>query len=153
MEIYLGADHNGFELKNELKHWLEEKGHTVMDMGPKEFDKADDYPDFGYEVAKAVAQAPDKRRGIAVCGSGVGMSVVADKVPGIRAALIHDPDIARAAQRDDDINVLALGSQYISSNKAKEVVEAWLETPFSGAERHVRRIGKIADYENVTRNE
>lgn len=147
MEIHIGADHNGFELKNELKSWLKAKGHTVMDAGPTEFDKGDDYPDFGYEVAKAVAQAPETRRGIAVCGSGVGMAVVADKVPGIRAALIHDPDIARAAQRDDNINVLALGSQYISPNKAKEVVEAWLETPFSGEERHVRRIGKIADYE------
>lgn len=147
MEIYIGADHNGLELKNTLKKWLEEKGHTVVDAGPTEFNKADDYPDFGYEVAKAVAEKPDQRRGIAVCGSGVGMSVVADKVKGVRAALIHDPDIARAAQRDDDINVLALGSQYISPNKAKEVVEAWLSTPFSGAERHVRRIGKISEYE------
>ncbi len=147
MEIYIGADHNGFELKNVLKTWLTEKGHTVVDAGPTEFNKGDDYPDFGYEVAKAVAEKPDTRRGIAVCGSGVGMSVVADKVKGVRAALIHDPDIARAAQRDDDINVLALGSQYISPNKAKEVVEAWLSTPFSGEERHVRRIGKISGYE------
>jgi ribose 5-phosphate isomerase B len=147
MEIHIGADHNGFELKNELKKWLEAKGHTVVDAGPTEFDKGDDYPDFGYEVAKAVGAQPDKRRGIAICGSGVGMSVVADKVKGVRAALIHDPDIARAAQRDDDINVLALGSQYISPNKAKEVVEAWLSTSFSGEERHKRRIGKISEYE------
>jgi ribose 5-phosphate isomerase B len=76
------------------------------------------------------------------------MAVVADKVPGIRAALIHDADIARAARRDDDINVLAIGAAYIAPNKAKEVVEAWLATPFSGLERHMRRIGKIAGYEN-----
>lgn len=147
MELYIGADHNGFELKNELKPWLQEQGHTVIDMGPAAFEKTDDYPDVGYELAKKVAEKPDERRGVLVCGSGVGMAVVAGKVKGIRASLIHDPDIARAAQRDDNVNVLALGAQYIAPNKAKEVLAAWLTTPFSGEERHVRRIGKISQYE------
>lgn len=147
MEIYLGADHNGLELKNELRSWLEAQGHNVTDIGPTELDAGDDYPDYGYQVAQAVAKNPTGSRGVLVCGSGVGMAVVANKVPGIRAAVIHDPDIARAAQRDDDINILALGASYIASNQAKQVLSAWLNTPFSQAERHVRRIGKITGYE------
>lgn len=147
MEIYIGADHNGFDLKNELKTWLEEKGHTVVDVGASDFEKADDYPDFGYEVAKEVAKNPETKKGILVCGSGVGMAVVANKVPNIRAALIHDPDVARAAQRDDDINVVALGASYVSPNKAKEVLDAWLTTSFSQEERHKRRLDKIAGIE------
>ena len=148
MNIYIGADHNGFEMKNELAAWLTEQGHSVTDLGASEFEKADDYPDFGIAVAKEVAQEPQTRRGVLVCGSGVGMAVAAGKVRGIRAAVIHDPKIAAAAQRDDDINVLAIGAAYTDIANAKEVIANWLATPFSGEDRHVRRISKIAEYEN-----
>jgi RpiB/LacA/LacB family sugar-phosphate isomerase len=147
MNIYIAADHNGYQMKNDLAKWLQAEGHTVIDMGPASFNKEDDYPDYGIEVARAVAKDPQQRFGILLCGSGVGMSVVADKVPGIRAAMIHDPDIAEAAQRDDDINVLALGAKYISTDNAKKVIQAWLKTPFAGAERFVRRINKIKQFE------
>ncbi|MGH9857544.1 MAG: RpiB/LacA/LacB family sugar-phosphate isomerase [Acidobacteriota bacterium] len=147
MNIYIAADHNGFSMKNELVEWLKAEGYDVTDMGPHEYDKGDDYPDYGIKVAEAVAKDTKNRYGVLLCGSGVGMAVVADKVKGIRAALIHDPKIAEAAQRDDDINVLALGSSYISPNKAKDVITAWLSTPFSEEERHKRRIGKIEAYE------
>lgn len=146
MEVFIGADHNGFELKNELKGWLADKGYAVQDMGPSESVLNDDYPDVALELAKQVAEKPDAR-GILICGSGVGVAVAANKVKGIRAALIHDADIARAATKDDDINVLALGAQYIAPNRAKEVVGAWLDSRFSKAERHARRIGKITEYE------
>ena len=147
MKIFIGADHNGFAMKNEISEWLRREGYEVEDMGPTEFDKTDDYPDFGIKVAEEVAKDTDNRFGVLVCGSGVGMSVAADKVKGVRAALIHDPEIARVAQRDDDINVLALGASFIDLGRAKEVIGAWLNTPFSKKERHIRRVKKITDYE------
>lgn len=148
MHIFLAADHNGLELKNNLAQWLTEQGETVHDLGPPEFNPDDDYPDYGIKVARAVAERPQERVGILVCGSGVGMAVVADKVKGVRAGLIHDPAIAQAARRDDDINVLALGARYISEAAAKEVVSAWLRAAFSGEARHRRRMEKIELYEN-----
>jgi len=150
MEIFIGADHNGFKMKGQLISWLEELGHTVVDVGAEALDEHDDYPDYGIKVAEAVAADSENRRGVLVCGSGVGMAVVADKVPGVRAALIHDENIAEAAQRDDDINVLSLGASHININQAKTVIKTWLDTPFSGGARHVRRLGKIADYESKT---
>lgn len=149
MKIFIAADHNGFELKNEIGAWLKENGYEVEDMGPDEFDKTDDYPDYGLKVAEEVAKDADNNFGILVCGSGVGMSVVADKVKGVRAALIHDPEIAKVAQKDDDINVLALGALFIDSERSKEVIKVWLDTPFSNEERHIRRVKKITDYEKT----
>jgi ribose 5-phosphate isomerase B len=143
----VAADHNGFELKNSLKEWLTGEGYSVTDFGPDQFDKTDDYPDFGIKVARAVAEKPGERLGVLVCGTGVGMAVVADKVLGVRAGLLHDPEMAMSARRDDDINVLALGAQHITLAKAQEVVRAWLSTEFSGEERHKRRIEKIRQYE------
>lgn len=149
MDIYISADHNGFELKNTLRDWLVAEGHTVSDLGPETLDPDDDYPDYAIKVAQAVAENPDERFGIAICGSGVGMAVMADKVKGVRAGLIHDPEIARSARSDDDINVLALGARYITNDQAKEVVAAWLSEEFSGADRHKRRIGKIKEFEDT----
>lgn len=146
--IFIAADHNGFELKNSLRDWLAQEGYTVSDFGPTTYDKNDDYPDYGTTVARAVAENPDHYLGIVVCGSGVGMAVVADKTRGVRAGLIHDPAIAEAARRDDNINVLALGASYITLEQAKAVVRALLASEFSGAERHRRRIGKITQYEH-----
>jgi len=151
MEIYVAADHNGFEMKNQLVRWLVEQGYHVVDMGPTEFNKADDYPDFGIPVANAVAEDTKNRRGVLLCASGVGMAVVASKATGVRASLIHDPAIAAAAQRDDNINIVAIGAAYIDLPTAKKVITNWLTTPFSGEERHVRRINKITTYEKLQR--
>lgn len=150
MRIYLAADHNGYELKNKLRDWLVRDGYEVSDMGPDDYDKDDDYPDFALKLGRAVADDNDGF-GIAICGSGVGMAVGANKIKGIRAGLIHDPMIAEAARRDDDINVLALGASYISFENAKEVAGAWLKAKFTQADRHIRRIGKITAYERSRR--
>ncbi|MEX1997587.1 MAG: RpiB/LacA/LacB family sugar-phosphate isomerase [Candidatus Andersenbacteria bacterium] len=148
MQIYIGADHRGLALKESLKNWLQEAGHEVTDVGPTTVNKDDDYPDYGIQVARAVGEAPKERRGIVICGSGVGMAVVADKVKGVRAGLIHDPRIAEAARRDDNINVLALGADFVDEEQAREVVSAWLTTDFSGKDRHQRRLDKIQRYEH-----
>lgn len=144
MPIYLGADHRGLELKNKLKAWLEGEGHEVFDVGAGEYDKDDDYPDYAFIVAKKVQKSGF---GIVICGSGAGMAVAANKIPGIRAALIHETALAKAARSDDDINVLALGSDFIDFERAKEVVKVFLETKYEGIERHMRRLDKIRKYE------
>ncbi len=134
-------------MKNALRQWLEAEGYKVQDVGPDALIKSDDYPDYGFKVAEAVAEHPDRNVGLLLCGSGAGMAVAAGKVRGIRAALIHDPAIARSARQDDDINVLSLGASFIDLPTAKEVVRAWLETDYSGEERHKRRVKKIDEYE------
>lgn len=147
MQLLIAADHNGYELKNQLVEWLQAQGHDVTDHGAAELDPTDDYPDYAFKVAEAVAENPAERRGIVLCGSGVGMDVAANKVPGIRAALIHDKSIAAAAQRDDNINVLALGADYLNLDQAKDVITAWLATPYAAEERFERRLNKISQYE------
>lgn len=147
MHVIVGADHRGFKLKNELKEWLNSQGYEIEDVGPEAYDKRDDYPDFALKVAEKIK---NEDLGIVICGSGVGMAVAANKVPGIRAGLVHDPAMARVAREHDDLNVLALGSDFISVDQAKEVVKTWLETKYSGEERHTRRIKKIEEYERQT---
>ena len=148
--IFIASDHQGFELKNTLRDWMKKNGYSVTDFGPETINSEDDYPDYGIKVATAVAENPKNGLGIVICASGVGMAVAADKVKGVRASLIHDPRIAKAAREDDNINVLALGAKFISASEAIEVVKVWLETPFSEAERHIRRLSKISEYENTT---
>src|SRR3989344_8861813 len=109
MNIFIGADHRGFAMKEGLIAWLQQQGHNVEDMGAQEFMEGDDYPDYAMLVAKKIAVDTEHNRGIVLCGSGVGMAVAANKVHGIRAAMIHDVEIVKAARNDDDINVLALG--------------------------------------------
>lgn len=147
MEIYLGADHRGFALKEQLKSWLERQGHKVVDLGATNLEVTDDYPDFALSVAEAVAAEPDARLGIVICGSGAGMDVAANKVRGIQASLIHDAKMAVAARRDDGLNVLALGADFISLEQAQAVIESFITTGVSADARHVRRRNKIADYE------
>ncbi|WAC13714.1 RpiB/LacA/LacB family sugar-phosphate isomerase [Dyadobacter pollutisoli] len=142
MKIGLAADHGGYELKEFLKSFLIEKGHSVRDFGAFKLDKQDDYPDFVIPMAQAVV-SQEVERGIAVCGSGVGASVAANKVSGVRAALINDHFSAHQGVEDDDLNLLCLGGRVTGNMAAQELVEAFLNAEFTGAERHMRRLGKV----------
>ncbi len=145
MIIAIGADHGGYHLKNELVRHLYTLGHTVEDFGAYD-DGAVDYPDYARSVARAVLDGKAER-GILICGSGVGAGVAANKFPGIRAAVCHDTFSARQGVEDDNMNILCLGARVVGPELAKEIVRAYLSAAFSGAERHVRRLGKIADIE------
>ncbi|MBI3551394.1 MAG: ribose 5-phosphate isomerase B [Elusimicrobia bacterium] len=141
MKIALGADHAGYELKAQLQKILESQGHAVLNQGT-DSGEAVDYPDYAKKVALAVAQGKAER-GIMVCGSGVGASVAANKVPGVRAGLCHDTFSARQGVEDDDVNVLCLGARVIGASLAEEIVKVWLAARFSKAERHQRRLDKV----------
>ncbi|MBT3878815.1 MAG: ribose 5-phosphate isomerase B [Candidatus Scalindua sp.] len=151
MKIYIGTDHAGFELKEELKIFLENRGCDVEDKGAFEFNAADDYPDFIYPVVKAVAEDLVRdldSRGIVIGGSGQGEAIVANKVKGIRAAVVYDEYSAKMSREHNDANILSLGTRTLSIGEAKDLVTLWLETPFSNEERHKRRIDKIKAIEN-----
>jgi len=143
MTIYLGADHRGFKLREHLKRSLVDAGYTVVDLGNTVLDASDDYPDFARAVAVKVAELPTENRGIVICGSGVGMDIVSNKTPGIRAAYGMSPVEVQAARKDDDVNVLALAADFTDEAAAFAMTKAFLETPFDGEERHQRRIDKI----------
>lgn len=145
MEVFLGADHRGFALKEKLKGWLEDRGYAVRDLGAVALDPADDYPDVAVAVSRRVNEAPGERRGILLCGSGVGMAIAANKIGGIRATVVWNRDVAIQARAHDDVNIIALAADWMSPEQVSEVVAAFLETPFSGEERHLRRIKKISD--------
>ncbi|HHI97348.1 MAG TPA: ribose 5-phosphate isomerase B [Thermodesulfatator atlanticus] len=140
MKIALGADHAGFELKEKIKKFLQEAGHEVLDLGCHSTDSVD-YPVYGAKVAKAVLQG-EAERGILVCGTGLGMSMVANRFPGIRAALCHELFTARMSRLHNDANVLVLGGRVIGDVLALEMVKVFLETPFEGG-RHLRRVNQI----------
>jgi ribose 5-phosphate isomerase B len=144
MKIALGADHGGYELKEALKPLLDELGFTYKDFGTYSSESVD-YPDFGTQVAEAVAKG-ECERGILVCGTGVGMSIVANKVPGIRCALVHDTFSAKATREHNDSNILAMGARVIGPGLALDVARVWLVTEFLGG-RHARRLDKIRDLE------
>jgi len=148
MKIAIAADHGGFELKQKLAAELQDAGHELVDFGATELDPDDDYPDFVIPMAKAVAEQRVDR-GIAVCGSGVGASIAANKIPGVRAALIADKFSARQGVEDDDMNVLCLGGRVIDAALASQLVQAFLSANFSEAERHRRRLDKIAALERA----
>ena len=141
MKIAIVCDHAGFPLKKEMIAALAALGHQVEDVGAYDAQPSD-YPDFAKKVALAVISGHCER-GVVVCGSGVGASVAATKVPGIRAALCHDTFSGRQGVEDDDMNVLCLGSRVIGPALATEVLKAFLAAKFSGAERHVRRLNKV----------
>lgn len=147
MRIGIATDHGGFPLKVDLSERLRKAGHEVMDVGSHQLDPNDDYPDFVIPLARAVA-AGKVERGIAVCGSGVGASVCANKVHGVRAALIHDHFSARQGVEDDHMNILCLGGRVIGPMAAWDLVEAFLAAEFSQADRHLRRLSKVAGLEN-----
>lgn len=142
MRIAIGADHGGFELKNEIAEQLKQAGHEVLDVGAHAFDAQDDYPDFARSVAEAVAfnQAD---RGVLVCGSGVGASIAANKVRGVRAAVCHDTYSARQGVEHDDMNVLCLGARIVGVELARELVKAFVGARFIGEGRYLRRLNKV----------
>lgn len=173
--IYLAADHRGFELKNKIKEWLKEWGYKHEDMGAFELNKEDDYPDFVSKVAEAVANDPERSRGIIMGGSGQGEAMVANRYKGVRAAVFYGPPfqlkvmtwrkwllfgsggagvfqadefvtfqkLIKLSREHNNANVLSLGASFLDARVAKKIIKLWLETPFSGAERHKRRIAKF----------
>ena len=142
MKIGIAADHGGFVLKNIIHDYLIKSGYEVVEFGATVQDDADDYPDFVIPLAKAVA-AKEVERGIAICGSGVGASIAANKVAGVRSALINDHFSAHQGVEDDDMNLLSLGGRITGIEVAKELVAAFLNATFTGVERHLRRLRKI----------
>ena len=146
MRIAVAADHAGFDLKNELLPWLASEGHTVHDLGTNDPAVPDDYPDHARSLAVELL-AGRAERGVLLCGSGVGASVTANKVPGIRAGLCHDHYSAAQGVEHDDINVLVLGARVIGPEVARDLLRAFLRARFSGEERHVRRLAKVAELE------
>lgn len=146
MKIYFGADHGGYELKEKLKLFLAELGYETVDLGNFNSNPGDDYPDFIIPVAEAVAKDTESF-GIVLGRSGNGEQIAANKVKGIRAALCFTAQMAKRAREDNNANIVSFGADYIKEDEAKEIVKTFLETPFSGAERHIRRIQKITDYE------
>lgn len=147
MRLGICADHGGFELKQELAGELKVLGHEVVDFGAHALDLADDFPDFVVPLARAVA-AGEVERGVAVCGSGVGASVAANKVPGARAALITDVFSARQGVEDDNMNVICLGGRVVGVELAKDLVRAFLAARYKAAERFERRLAKVAALED-----
>ena len=148
MRIGMASDHGGFGLKQDLVVHLSAKGHEIVDFGAHSLEPGDDYPDFVIPLGKAVA-AGQVERGIAVCGSGVGASICANKIPGVHAGLISDHFSARQGVEDDHMNVICLGGHTIGSSVARELVDTFSESAFSQAERHLRRLGKVASLEGV----
>lgn len=146
MKTGIACDHGGFELKTILMEFLRQKGYEVKDFGAFRMDAQDDYPDFIIPMAKAIA-AGEIEKGIAICGSGVGASVAANKIRNVRAALISDHFSARQGVEDDDMNMICLGGRTIGFAVAEELLTAFLEAGFSGAERHKRRLAKVAALE------
>lgn len=144
MKVYIGTDHAGYELKEHLKVYLCELGHDVEDMGAFELEKDDDYPDFIRPVADAVASDHDSM-GIVLGGSGQGEEMVANKVSGIRAAEYYggNLDIIKLTREHNNSNILSIGARFVHEEEAKKAVKLFLDTPFSGDERHIRRIEKI----------
>ncbi|CAN5216174.1 hypothetical protein BH09BAC3_BH09BAC3_26200 [soil metagenome] len=146
MKLGIAADHGGFLLKNEIKSWLTSLGHDVKDFGALELDPADDYPDFVIPLAKAIV-ASEVERGIAVCGSGVGASIAANKVVGIRAALIHDNFSSHQGVEDDDMNMICLGGRVVGTKAAEELISSFINAKFIGGGRYQRRLDKVIKLE------
>jgi len=139
-KIFMGADHAGVLFKKKLKKYLETKGYFVIDLGSYEEDKSVDYPDFARLVCTRVLA--EKAMGILICGSGIGMSIVANRYPGIRAALCWNPTVAKLSREHDDANILVLGARLVSYPSAKACVDVFLSSSFEGG-RHQRRVDKI----------
>ena len=147
MKIYIAADHAGFNLKNHLKEYLIADGYDIEDCGAYEYDPLDDYPDYAKPLAESVSSGKTDR-GIMVCGSGVGASVAANKVKGVRAAVCHDIYSAHQGVEHDDMNVLCLGSRIVGTEVVRELVSAFISAEYTNEERHARRLTKVIEMEN-----
>ncbi len=140
MKIYIGADHEGFYLRNSLIKYLKRAGYDVIDDGDKHLNPEDDFPVFTHKVVKNVLTSDDEDpRGILICGSGQGMCMAANRFKGIRAALGYDREAARSSRNDDDSNILCLPARILEKDEANLIVETWLNTPFAAASRFIRR--------------
>ena len=149
MKLFIGADHNGFELKRILVESLSRSGYEVVDTGDTELRPDDDFPQFAEKAVRALLQADEPAaKAILICGSGQGMCMAANRFKGIRASLIWDVAEARAARNDDDSNVLCLPARSVSAEEAVYITEAWLATPFAGASRYKRRIKELDQLDN-----
>lgn len=146
MKIAIGSDHNGFELKERIKEFLKASGYRFEDFGANS-EESSDYPEYAKKVAEAVLGGCEF--GILVCGSGIGMSIAANKFPGIRAAFCINHSLAKASREHNNANVLTLAARFTTDIEAKKTVKAFLETKFSGEERHVRRLKKLAELEAI----
>jgi len=146
MKIAIGADHAGYRLKETIVPFLQSQGHEIVDVGCNCADSVD-YPDYAVPVCDKVVSG-EAERGILICGTGIGMSIAANKTPGIRCALVHDLFSAKATREHNDTNVLAMGERVIGPGVAEEIVRVWLDTPFSQGERHRGRIGKVQALES-----
>ena len=146
MKIALGSDHAGFELKETLKGKIAAMGHEVVDLGAHTYDALDDYPDFAEKVGRSVA-AQEVDRGVVICGSGIGASIAANKIVGVRAGICTDTYSAHQGVEHDDLNVLCLGSEIIGPSVARELVATFLSAAFDGGERYVARLDKVAAME------
>lgn len=155
MKIFIGSDHAGFELKNKLVEYLKSSGHDVSDFGAHKYDEGDDYPDFVAPVAQAVAKEPAGSRGIILGGSGQGEAICANRFSGVRAVVFYGnpersdlfedskSDLIKLSREHNDANILSLGARFLDFETAVRATDAWLNTAFSGEERHLRRIKKI----------
>lgn len=145
MKIAIGCDHGAFEYKEEIKKMLEEEGHTVMDCGTDSTESCD-YPIYGKAVGQAVANN-EVDKGIVICGTGIGISIAANKIKGVRCSLCTDTTMARLTREHNDSNVLAMGARIIGIEVAKDIVHTYLETPFSNGPRHVKRLEMLSEIE------
>ncbi len=148
MKVFIGADHRGFERKLGLIPWLREKGYDVVDCGNTVLDPFDDFPDFSFKVADSVSTTPGSL-GILVCGSGGGVTIAANKVKGIRCVTAGRVEDVRHNRAHDDANVIAIAANFTTEEETRKMVEAFLETPFSGEEKYKRRIAKITAREEA----
>ena len=144
MKVFIGADHAGYGLKNILREHLHHAGHEAIDVGAKTLDEDDDYPRYAYAMAaKILGEEDDEARGVLVCGSGQGMSMAANRVNGVRAALAWNVESAVAAREDDNANVLVLPARFITEYAAIEMVDAWLEAKFKSDPKYLRRLDEL----------
>ena len=141
--LYIGADHRGYNLKDKIKNWLTASQVEFKDIGASALIPDDDYPDYAKVVGREVAKDPKHCVGLVICGSGVGVSVVANKFPRVRCGLVFTPEMARAAKADDNINVLAIASDFTPEEEALKIIETWLNTKLKSEEKYNRRIKKI----------
>ncbi|NHN55883.1 ribose-5-phosphate isomerase [Calidifontibacter sp. DB0510] len=146
MRVHIGGDHAAYEMQRALVDWLAQQGHEVIDHGPKEYDEQDDYPVYVLRAAEGVAGDPGSL-GIVLGGSGNGEQIAANKVKGIRAALCYTDELAQLAREHNDAQVISIGARFNTVDQAKAIVETFLNTPFSGIERHSRRVAMVTAYE------